>query len=170
MTGMPSTLRRSLSHLFTTAWTVRSVLPPATLDRIEAAIRENETLHGGQIRFAVEHSLDAREVLRGLSARARAIEVFGELSVWDTEHNNGVLIYFLLADRDFEIVGDRGIHAHVGPEGWEEIARGMEERLRDGDFASATIWGIQAVGARLRAHFPAGAGGPDGLSDRPVVL
>ena len=81
-----------------------------------------------------------------------------------------MLIYFLLADRDFEIVGDRGIHAHVGPEGWEEIARGMEERLRDGDFERAAIWGIQAVGARLRVHFPAGEGGPDGLSDRPVVL
>lgn len=161
---------RTLRHLFTTAWSVRKVFPAPALANIEAAIRESEAGHTGQIRFAVQHSLDTREVLRGLSARQRAIEVFGELAVWDTEHNNGVLIYFLLADRDFEIVGDRGIHALVGSEGWEEIARGMEERLRDGDFGSAVIWGIRAVGARLRVHFPAGAGGPDGLSDRPVVL
>jgi uncharacterized membrane protein len=167
---MRARFRRILQHLFTTAWTVRSVFPPSAFERIEAAIRESEAQHGGQIRFAVEHSLDAREVLRGLSARERAIEVFGELAVWDTEHNNGVLIYFLLADRDFEIVGDRGIHLHVGPVGWEEIARGMEERIRDGDFASAVVWGIHAVGARLRDHFPDVGGGPNGLSDQPVVL
>jgi uncharacterized membrane protein len=161
-------LTRTLRHLFTTAWTARAVFPPPALDRIEAAIRDSEAGHSGQIRFAVEHSLDAREVMRGISARRRAIEVFGELSVWDTEHNNGVLIYFLLADRDFEIVGDRGIHAHVGPEGWESISRGMEDRIRDGEFAAAVVWGIEAVGEHLRAHFP-GRGG-DALPDRPVVL
>lgn len=161
---------RSLRHLFTTAWSVRGVFPPSALASIEAAIRESEAEHSGQIRFAVEHSLDTREVMRGLSARARAVEVFGELSVWDTEHNNGVLIYFLLADRDFEIVGDRGIHAHVGPEGWEVISRGMEERIRDREFERAVIWGIQAVGVHLRTHYPGGGGRPGGLSDVPVVL
>jgi uncharacterized membrane protein len=161
---------RTLHHLFTTAWSVRGVFPPAALSRIEAAIRDSEADHSGQIRFAVEHSLDAREVMRGLSARERAIEVFGELSVWDTEHNNGVLIYFLLADRDFEIVGDRAIHAHVRPNGWEKISRGMEERIRDGEFERAVIWGIHAVGDHLRTHFPAGGGSADGLSDQPVVL
>ena len=119
----------TLRHLFTTAWSVRAVFPPSALSNIEAVIRESERAHSGQIRFAVEHSLDAREVWRGVTARKRAIEVFGELSVWDTPRNNGVLICFLLADRDFEIVGDRGIHARVGPDGWEKIAVGMEERI-----------------------------------------
>lgn len=163
-------LSRTLHHLFTTAWSVRAVFPPSALSSIEAAIRESEAEHSGQIRFAVEHSLDAREVMRGLSARERAIEVFGELSVWDTEHNNGVLLYFLLADRDFEIVGDRGIHDHVGPDGWEKISRGMEERIQDGEFERAVIWGIQAVGDHLRTHFPGGGGGSYGLSDMPVVF
>jgi hypothetical protein len=163
-------LRRTLRHLFTTAWSVGRVFPPETLANIEAAIGASETAHGGQIRFAVQHSLDTREVLRGITARQRAIEVFGELGVWDTEHNNGVLIYFLLADRDFEIIGDRAIDARVGPEGWEAICRGMEERIREGEFGRAVIWGIEAVGEHLRASFPR-EGGPTGdLPDRPVVL
>ncbi|HET6363296.1 MAG TPA: TPM domain-containing protein [Gemmatimonadota bacterium] len=163
-------LARMLRHLFTTAWSVGKVFPAETLANIEAAIGESETAHSGQIRFAVQHSLDTREVLRGISARQRAIEVFGELGVWDTEHNNGVLIYFLLADRDFEIIGDRGIDARVGPEGWEAICHGMEERIREGDFERAVIWGIEAVGEHLRASFPR-EGGPAGhLPDRPVIL
>ena len=163
-------LKRMLRHLFTTAWSVGKVFPAPALANIEAAIGASETAHSGQIRFAVQHSLDTREVMRGITARQRAIEVFGELGVWDTEHNNGVLIYFLLADRDFEIVGDRGIDARVGPEGWEAICRGMEGRIRDGEFESAVIWGVEAVGEHLRASFPRG-GGPSGtLPDRPVVL
>ena len=163
-------MKRTLRHLFTTAWSVGKVFPAEALANIEAAIRESETGHSGQIRFAVQHSLDTREVLRGITARQRAIEVFGELGVWDTEHNNGVLIYFLLADRDFEIIGDRGIDARLGPEGWEAICRGMEERIREGEFERAVIWGIEAVGEHLRASFPR-AGGPAGdLPDRPVIL
>jgi uncharacterized membrane protein len=149
---------------------VRTLFSQSALCNIERAIRESEALHSGQIRFAVEHSLDAHEVMHGLSARARALEVFGELSVWDTEHNNGVLIYFLLADRDFEIVGDRGIHAHVGPDGWEKISRRMEEMIRGGEFEGAVIWGIRAVGDHLRSYFPAGRGRSSELPDRPVVL
>lgn len=163
-------LKRTLRHLFTTAWSVRGAFPPEALANIEEAIRESETAHSGQIRFAVQHSLDTREVLRGITARQRAIEVFGELGVWDTEHNNGVLIYFLLADRDFEIIGDRGIDARVGPEGWESICRGMEERIREGDLEGGVIWGIRAVGEQLRAHFSR-EGGPSGdLPDQPVIL
>ena len=163
-------VNRTLRHLFTTAWSVRKVFPPEALANIEAAIGKSETAHSGQIRFAVQHSLDTREVLRGITARQRAIEVFGELGVWDTEHNNGVLLYFLLADRDFEIIGDRGIDLRVGAEGWETICRGMEERIRDGDFESGVIWGIQAVGEHLRAHFPREGGPSGGLPDQPVIL
>ncbi len=98
---------------------LRRRFPPRLLDRIEQTIRECEATHAGQIRFAVEHSLDLPELLRGVSARERAIDVFSMLRVWDTEHNNGVLIYLLLADRDVEIVADRGVHARVGKDGWE---------------------------------------------------
>jgi uncharacterized membrane protein len=162
-------LQRILRHLVTTIWSVKRAFPPGTLDAIERAIRETEAQHNGQIRFAVEHALDLPQLLSGMSARARAIEMFGNLRVWDTEHNNGVLIYLLLADRDVEIIADRGIHARVG-EGWETICREMEQRFQRGEFEAGVIAGIHAVGQHLQRHFGKDRRGPNELPDRPVVL
>jgi uncharacterized membrane protein len=162
-------LARYIRHLFTTVWSVGRTFPHASLDAIEHAIRETEATHEGQIRFAVEHSLDLPQLLTGLSARERAIDVFSRLRVWDTQHNNGVLIYLLLADHDVEIVADRGIHMHVG-EGWEAICRRMEARFRCGEFEAGVLEGVQAVGEHLQRHYPRRSPGPNELSDRPVVL
>jgi uncharacterized membrane protein len=164
------TASRVLAHLFTNVWSVRNAFPAHSLHAIEEAIRETEVTHHGQIRFAVEHSLDLLEMWHGLSARERAIEVFAELRVWDTEHNNGVLVYFLLAEREFEIVADRGIHRHVGPDGWEQICRRMEDMIRRGEFEAGTVWGIHAVGEHLRQHFPGSPTAANELPDRPVIL
>jgi uncharacterized membrane protein len=160
---------RTLRHLFTTMWSVKRAFPSSSLDAIERAIRETEALHDGQIRFAVEHALELSQLFAGVSARTRAIEMFGQLGVWDTEHNNGVLIYLLLADRDVEIVADRGIHARVG-EGWEAICKQMEQQFRQGAFEAGVITGIRAVGEHLQRHFGRTQPGPNELPDRPVVL
>jgi len=56
------------------------------------------------------------------------------LRVWDTEHNNGVLIYLLLADHDVEIVADRGVHSRVKPPEWEAMRRQMETDLALGKY------------------------------------
>ena len=126
--------------------------------------------HHGEVRFAVEASLDLAPLLKGVSARERAVSVFGELRVWDTEENNGVLIYLLLADRDVEILADRGVHAKVGAEGWESICKEMEAEFRQGHFESGAIRGIEAVGRHLRKHFPSRGGDINELPDRPVIL
>ncbi|MGH8769306.1 MAG: TPM domain-containing protein, partial [Burkholderiales bacterium] len=112
-------LARMLRHLTMPQWRAGQVLPRGALLRIENAIAASESRHSGQIRFAVENALDLQSLLRGESARERAVEVFAALRVWDTESNNGVLIYLLLADRDVEIVADRGIHEKVGGRAWE---------------------------------------------------
>ncbi|MHB8534468.1 MAG: TPM domain-containing protein [Sulfuricaulis sp.] len=161
---------RALRHLFMPPWRVRLAFPARTLRAIEAAIRECEATHAGQIRFAVESSLHLFPLLRGQAARERALEVFSHLRVWDTEHNNGVLIYLLLADRDVEIVADRGVHIRVGTAGWEKICREMEELFRQGKFEEAVLSGIRAVGAHLTRHYPAQGKGRNELDDRPVVL
>lgn len=146
------------------------MFPPRSMDAIQRAIERSEATHAGEIRFAVEHALGAVEVLRNASARERGVEVFSALRVWDTEHNNGVLIYFLLADRDFEIVGDRGIHRHVGADGWEAICRRMEALVRAGDFEGGVLDGVAEVSAHLRRHFPSADGGVNELPDQPAVL
>ena len=163
-------MARLFRHLLMPPWRVRLAFPPRTLHAIEAAIRECEKTHAGEIRFAVESELHLFALLRGQPARDRAVQVFSHLRVWDTEHNNGVLIYLLLADHDVEIVADRGVHAHVGAEGWEKICRDMETSFRAGKFEEGVLHGIRAVGAHLTRHYPAQGKGRNELEDRPVVL
>lgn len=162
---------RWMRHLCSGQWQVRRTFPAKTLNVIEAAIRQSEQTHDGEIRFAVEAGLDIGPLLKNQSARERALDVFSQLCVWDTRHNNGVLIYLLLADRDVEIIADRGIHAHVGAQGWEAICHAMEAEFRAGRFESGVLAGIQAVGKHLAARYPKrGETGTDELPDQPVVL
>ncbi|MBN9131920.1 MAG: TPM domain-containing protein [Nitrosospira multiformis] len=164
-------LMRVLRHLFTGPLAVRKAFPATALIAIEHAIAQSEFGHRGEIRFAVEAGLDMLPLLRATSARERAIEVYSQLRVWDTEHNNGVLIYLLLADRDVEIVADRGIDAKVGHVKWEAICREMETHFSQGQFESGIISGIQSVGRHLQEHFPIEReGGENELPDRPVIL
>jgi uncharacterized membrane protein len=163
-------LGRFFRHLFMPPWAWRRAFPQATLDAIEAAIRASETAHSGEIRFAVENSLPATLAWRGTTGRARAIEVFSNLRVWDTEHNSGVLIYLLLADHDIEIVADRGIAARVDPAAWEAVAQAMEAAFRRGEFERGALAGIEEIGALLAAHFPPSGHNPDELANRPVIL
>jgi len=162
-------LARIVRHLLTPAWSVNRAFPTRSMEAIERAIGQSESDHGGQIRFAIEHALDLRLLLRGTTARERALEVFAHERVWDTEHNNGVLIYLLLADRDVEIVADRGVHARVGSEGWETVCRTMEGFLHEGDFERALLEGVRGVGAHLRRHFGRKPAGNE-LDDRPIVV
>ena len=162
---------RFLRHLVTDHGSVRRAFPPEALARIEALIAEGERRHRGQVRFVVEASLPLGRVLRRLAPRERALEVFGMLRVWDTEENCGVLVYLLLADRDVEIVADRGIHAKVGDGEWEAICREMEAAFRERRFAAGVEAGIARINALLALHFPRSeASGPNELPDRPLIL
>ena len=162
---------RLLRHWISLPWRMRRFFPAAALKRIERAIAQSETRHAGQIRFAVEHALDTQSLLRGLSARDRALEVFSALKVWDTEHNNGVLIYLLLADRDVEIIADRGIHKRVGSQSWEVLCREMESAFREGRFEQGVMSGIGRVSDLLERYFPKGDNSSSNeLPDRPVLL
>ena len=161
---------RMLRHLMSPHWRVRRSFPASTLARIEQAITRSEARHQGQIRFVVEHALDTGALLRGLTGRERALDVFSALKVWDTEHNNGVLIYLLLADRDVEIIADRGIHARTGVDSWEAICREMEGAFRNGSFEQGVLNGIERVSGLLETHYPGDGHSRNELPDRPVVL
>ena len=157
-------------HLLHHHWWARRYFPPAVLAAIEQAIKVGEATHSGQVRFVVEGALDGKPLFRNQPARERALDVFSQLRIWDTVHNNGVLIYLLLADRDVEIVADRGIDAHVGTAGWEKICAEMETEFRAGQFESGVIRGIEAVLRQLASHFPATGAGRNELPDAPVVI
>jgi uncharacterized membrane protein YgcG len=158
-------------HLAADEGSARRAFPAAALGRIEAAIAAGERTHRAQVAFAVEPALPLGRVLRGVAPRERALEVFGALRVWDTEENCGVLVYLLLADRDVEIVADRGVHARVGSEAWEAICRQMEAAFGERRFADGAEAGVRAINALLAAHYP--QDGPtrgNELSDRPLIL
>ena len=148
-------IQRIAKHLLMTHWQVNRAFSRQTLIAIEHAIKTGETAHVGEIRFVVEGALHSTPLFKGRSARERAIEVFSQLRVWDTEHNNGLLIYLLLADRSLEIVADRGIHAKVASGEWESICRKMETAFKHEKYESGVISGIQAVTQHLMKHFPA---------------
>lgn len=163
-------IKRWLIHAFIPPWRWRAAFPSAVLADIEAAIKQSETQHRGEIRFAIENAHSPLAVWRGLSARARAIDVFSNLRVWDTEENTGVLIYVLLADRRVEIVADRGIAQRVEQAEWDAVARAMQEAFRRGQFREGAFAGISKVTAILARHFPPGPANPDELPDRPFIV
>jgi len=163
-------IKRIGKHLLEHRWRVRRIFPPQALAAVEQAIKAGETTHSGQVRFVVEGALDGKPLFRDQPARQRALDIFSHLRIWDTAHNNGVLIYLLLADRQVEIVADRGIDAVVGAAGWEKICAEMERDFSAGDFQRGVIKGIEAVSRQLAAHFPKHGSGPNELPDAPVVL
>ncbi len=163
-------IKRIIRHLSTSKAAMRRTFSRATLKRIEHTIVEVEQTHAGQIRFAVEESLNIMPLVAGQTARERAIEVFSQLRVWDTEHNNGVLIYLLLADRDVEIVADRGVHVKLGQAVWESVCQEMEAAFRQGKFEEGAIAGIRSVGAHLSRHYPHTGAKTNELPDQPVLI
>ena len=163
-------IKRIVKHLLTTRGQVKRAFPRSTLILIENAIKASETVHVGEIRFAVEAALDGGPLFKGQSARERAMDLFSQLRVWDTRHNNGLLIYLLLADRAVEIVADRGIHEKVGSQDWSKICQQMETAFRQSSYESGVVSGIEAVTRHLAQHFPAGGQNGNELPDRPVLL
>ena len=159
---------RTLRHLLALPGAVARAFPRASLERIEKAIAESEQRHGGEIRFAVEAALEPLALFRGPTARQRAIEAFSELGVWDTEQNNGVLLYLLLADHDVEIVADRGFNGRVSAAEWEAVCKAMEALLREGRYDAAVLDAIERITGLAARSFPAVAGDRNELPDRPA--
>lgn len=163
-------LLRTLTHLSLPDWWLHRTLPRAALDRIERAVADSEARHGAEIRVVLETGLGWLPLLKGQTARQRAEALFATLRVWDTDLNNGVLIYLLLADHEFEIVADRGVARAVGQDQWEALCRAMETHFRAGRHEEALLHGIRELGKRLEALYPRRADAANELPDRPLIL
>lgn len=164
-------LSRALRHLFATHWGTQHRFTPQVLSDIAATISKVESQHEGEIRFVIETALHPVQLWHDLAPRERALQVFAHLGVWDTAHNNGVLIYVLRADRAVEILADRGLAARVPQAQWDEICREMERHFRAADFGRGAIAGIEQVGRLLQRHFPGSrAAGTNELPNQPVLL
>ena len=163
-------LQRIFRHRWLDEADTRRAIPPALVQKLAERVAASERRHTGEIRVYVEAGLPLSYLWRDATPRERAIAMFGKLGVWDTEQNNGVLIYLLLAEHAIEIVADRGVSRHVGPAQWQAIVQGMGEAFRGGHYEHGLQQAIDAVTALLVQHFPAG-GAPNAneLPDEPVL-
>lgn len=144
--------------------------PVATLDAIQREIAAQEARHRGQIRFVVEAELTSGQLWEDVASRDRARQLFALQGVWNTEENNGVLVYVLLADRRVEIVADRGIDASVSEGEWRAICAQMESRFAEGRYEEGALAGVRAVSDLLVRHFPATGAARNELPDRPLMM
>jgi uncharacterized membrane protein len=172
MPGLFATLSRIWRHRWVDEAEVRRVLPAALLGRLTQRVAASEQRHSGEVRICVEAGLPLSYLWRGAAARQRAVMLFGKLRVWDTEHNNGVLIYLLLAERAIEIVADRGISSRVNAAEWNAMTQRMGAAFREARFEDGLTQALGEVSALLVEHFPRADGERDRneLPDEPVVL
>jgi len=164
-------LARVWRHRWIDESEVRRKLPADLLERLTRRVAASERRHSGEVRICVEAGLPSSYLWRDAPARERAVMLFGKLRVWDTEHNNGVLIYLLLAEHRIEIVADRGLSRHVDAAAWHRIVDGMGAAFRAGRFEEGLVAAIDAVDARLRERFPLAPGepNPNELPDAPLL-
>lgn len=162
-------LIRILKHRWLDETDARQALGRGALRRIEERVAASEHIHTGELRVCVEAGLPLSYLWRDATARERAVSMFGKLRVWDTEHNNGVLIYLLLAEHRIEIVADRGLAQRVPTSTWQEISDAMAAAFKGGDYAGGLLDAVDRVGSLLVQHFPADPTvfNPNELPDRP---
>ena len=162
---------RIFKHRWLDEADARRALGAAALQQLQARVAASERQHSGEIRLCIEASLPLSYLWRGASARERALAMFGKLRVWDTEHNNGVLIYLLLAERAIEIVADRGLNRVVDAAQWRALTDGMAASFQAGQYETGLNAAVDAVGALLSQHFAIAAhvANPNELPDAPVV-
>jgi uncharacterized membrane protein len=167
-----TSLTRTLKHLWLDADDTRRAIPPDMLERLQRRVAASEQRHSGEIRICVEAGLPLSYLWRGAPARERAVTMFGKLRVWDTEDNNGVLIYLLLADHAIEIVADRGLARHVDPGQWQAMVAHMAEAFREHRYEDGLTQALEEASALLMTHFAvadAGKANPNELPDSPVL-
>ena len=164
-------LVRLLKHRRLDETDAERLLGEGALKRIEARVAASEARHSGEIRVCVEAGLPLSYIKREARVRERAVMMFGKLRVWDTEHNNGVLIYLLLAEHAIEIVADRGLARHVDATQWQRITETMSSAFKAGDFETGLNQAIAAVDQLLEAHYPLAPGeaNPNELPDAPYL-
>ena len=168
---MLARIKRILRHRWRDEGDTRRAIPPALLDKLAQHIAQSERRHTGEVRIYVEAGLPLSYLWRDAKPRERAVAIFGKLGVWDTEQNNGVLIYLLLAEHAIEVVADRGLARHVPEAQWREIVAHMRDAFRAGRYEEGLAQAVDEVTACLVKHFPATPGAPNAneLPDAPVL-
>jgi len=159
---------RTLRHRWLDGRDSHRIIPDDMALRLARRITASEARHSGEIRVCVEAALPLSYLWRlgdkttvRVLARERAMSWFGRLGVWDTQDNNGVLIYLLLAERSIELVADRGLSARVDQARWQAMVDRLAGQLHQGAFEDGLTQALEEVSALLVEFFPAQSGEPN---------
>lgn len=163
-------LARIWKHRWLDESDTRRAIPADLVERLTRRVAASERRHTGEIRIYVEAGLPLSYLWADATPRERAVAMFGKLRVWDTEQNNGVLIYLLLAEHAIEIVADRGLSRHVPHAQWQAVVDRMSAAFREKRFEDGLTQALEEVSALLVKHFPLeGAANPNELPDEPML-
>ena len=132
------------------------------------AVRRAEAATSAEIRVHLERRVH-RLPLQRPDALRRARKVFAHLGMHLTAERHGVLIYLAVEDKKLAIVGDEGIHRHVGDAYWQAVRDLMVRHLSEGRALEAVLAGLAEVGRVLAQHFPRRGDDPNELSDQVSI-
>jgi len=163
-------LKRIFKNTFNLPFLLQRHFSKTDLASIETAIARSESMHQGEVRVAIESSFSFLEILNGKTPRDRALEIFSQYRVWDTQHNTGILIYILLSEHDIEIIADRGIHDQEDSATWEKICQSLQHRFQKGEYLEGLLEAIGQSSKVLQQHVPAKTQNINELPNKPIVI
>lgn len=163
-------LHRLYRNIFMGPLEARRLFTDQVMRELQGTIEESERKHAAELQLVIDGGLSLPELLSPLSSRQKAIELFSHLRVWDTEANNGVLLYLLVAEHSIEIVADRGITSKIRDGAWEKICDDMVASFKKGKYQQGVQVGIEEITAVLAEHFPPGDDRRNELHDAPIRL
>ena len=146
---------------------IYDILTREELQRISVEISFAEKGTTGEIRVAIRKRRHWGE--KKITLHHLAIKEFHKLGMQKTKHRIGVLIFLLLSERSFQIIGDQGIHEKVEEGTWDRLAELMGSHFREQKFCDGIIAVVREVGSLLAKHFPSIGDKKNELSDDVVI-
>lgn len=125
----------------------RRLLKSVDVEKVKKAIEAAEHRTSGEVRVSVAPFFWG-------PVRQAAQKAFVRMKMDRTKDRNGILFFIVPSRRKFIVLGDEGIHAHVGQEFWESLASLLAGHFRKGEFTGGLVAAIGEVGTKLAAHFP----------------
>lgn len=135
--------------------------------RISNKISEIELITAGEVRVSIKEYKTFSE--RNSSIKDLAEKEFYRLNMQETRDKTGILLYFLLGERKFFILADKGINEKVKQDVWNDVSVKIQENFKNGYFSKGIIEGIEDVGKLLSKHFPIKPDDVNELTNKVVI-
>lgn len=166
-----NTLMRFIKNIFFSPLVVYRYFPKSQKKVLKEAIELSESKHHAELRIVVEQRLSVLEVLRGVTSRQKAIDLFSLYRIWDTEKNNGVLIYLLLSENKIEIIADRGITKSLAKDYWSVILENVIiTYFKKKEYVKGLLESVEKITVDMENLYPQVYEDENELSDEVIFI